>query len=87
MLEGLKVALQKYAGKGDSVSIYVIGDDFTGASYQHVIDTIDRWNIDKRTGERSAIIHGIGFPWGLGDRFATLMREVAIQNGGVFVAL
>jgi len=85
--EGLKVALQKYAGKGDSVSIYVIGDDFTGASYQHVIDTIDRWNIDKRTGERSAIIHGIGFPWGLGDRFATLMREVAIQNGGVFVAL
>ena len=85
--EGLEAALKKYARKGDAVSIYVVGDDFTGSSYQRVIDTIDRWNIDPNTGERSAIIHGIGFPWGLGDRFATLMREVAHQNGGVFVAL
>ena len=83
--EGLEKALKTYARKGDAVSIYVIGDDFTGASYQLVIDTIDHWNIDPKTGERSAIIHGIGFPWGLGDRFATLMREVAIQNDGVFV--
>ena len=85
--KGLETALKKYARKGDAVSIYVIGDDFTGASYQQVIDTIDRWNIDPKTGDRSAIIHGIGFPWGLGDRFSTLMREVANQNGGVFVAL
>ena len=85
--EGLDKALRVYARKGDAVSIYVIGDDFTGASYQHVIDVVDRWNIDSETGERLAIIHGIGFPWGLGDRFSTLMREVANQNGGVFVGI
>jgi len=85
--KGLELALKKYAGKGNEVSIYVFGDDFTGSSYQQVIDVIDRWNIDPATGSRSAIIHGVGFPGGLGNRFATLMREVATQNGGVFVAL
>ena len=85
--EGLEVALRTYARKGDAVSIYVVGDDFTGASYQAVIDTIDRWNVDPATGKHSATIHGIGFPWGLGTRFSTLMREVSNQNGGVFIAL
>jgi len=83
---GLERALKIFAGKGDPVSIFVVGDDFTGASYQDVINTVDRWNIDS-SGKRSAVIHGIGFPWGLGDRFATLMREVAHQNNGVFVGL
>ena len=86
-VEGLETALKTYASRPDPVSIYVLGDDFTGASFQAVINTIDRWNIDKNTGERHAIIHGIGFSWGIGDRYATLMREVASQNGGVFVGL
>jgi len=81
------VALRTYARKGDAVSIYVVGDDFTGASFPEVIDTIDRWNVDPATGKRSATIHAIGFPWGIGTRFSTLMREVTLQNGGVFIAL
>ena len=85
--EGLEAALKNYAQSQNNVSIYVLGDDFTGDSYELVTRVIDRWNIDKTTGERKAIIHGIGFPWGLGDRFSTLMREVAVQNGGVFIAL
>ena len=85
--EGLEAALKTYAQRQDDVSIYVLGDDFTGESYELVTRVIDRWNIDKANGERHAIIHGIGFPWGLEDRFSTLMREVAVQNGGVFIAL
>jgi len=86
-VEGLEAALKTYVSRPDPVSIYVLGDDFTGDSFEAVTNTIDRWNIDKNTGERHAIIHGIGFSWGIGDRYATLMREVASQNGGVFVGL
>tara|TARA_B110000967_G_C18855923_1_gene547224 strand:- start:180 stop:1064 length:885 start_codon:yes stop_codon:yes gene_type:complete len=85
--EGLEAALKTYAQRQDKVSIYVLGDDFTGTSYELVTRVIDRWNINKNSGERRAIIHGIAFPWGLGDRFPTLMREVALHNGGVFIAL
>ena len=85
--EGLEVALRNHARPGQSVSIYVLGDDFTGASYDKVLAVVDRWNKDRRTGKRKALIHGISFPWGQGDRFPTLMREVAKQNNGVFVSL
>lgn len=85
--EGLEAALKNYAQRQGDISIYVLGDDFTGESYELVTRVVDRWNIDKVSGQRHAIIHGIGFPWGLGDRFSTLMREVAVQNGGVFIAL
>jgi len=85
--EGLEAALKNYAQRQGDVSIYVLGDDFTGESYELVTRVVDRWNINKVDGKRHAIIHGIGFPWGLADRFSTLMREVAVQNGGVFIAL
>jgi len=86
-VEGLETALKVYASRSDPVSIYVLGDDFTGKSFEAVTSTINRWNIDRNTGERRAIIHGIGFSWGLGDRYATLMREIANQNDGVFIGL
>jgi hypothetical protein len=86
-VEGLETALKTYASRPDPISIYVLGDDFTGKSFEAVTDTIDRWNIDIKTGKRRAIIHALGFSWGIGDRYATLMREVAKQNGGVFVGV
>lgn len=64
----------------------MFGDDYTGASYDEVLDVIDRWNVDEY-GNRLASIHGIGFPWGIGDRYATLMKEVAYRNKGVFLGL
>lgn len=85
--EGLEIALKTYAQKKEKVSIYVMGDDYTGKSFETVINVVDRWNIDKSNGSRHAIIHGIGFPWGLGDRFSTLMRRVSSDNRGVFIAL
>ena len=84
--EGLEIALRDYARNTKGVSIYVLGDDFTGPSYQAVINVVERWNVDQKTGQRLAKIHGIGFPWGIGDRFSTLMREIAYRNGGVFFA-
>ena len=84
--KGLEIALKHYVRNTKGVSIYVLGDDFTGSSYQAVIDVVDRWNVDKKTGKRLAKIHGVSFPWGIGDRFSTLMREIAYRNDGVFFA-
>ena len=85
-VEGLEMALKTFAKPTYKLSIYVMGDDFTGPSYSEVINIIDRYNIDPKTNKRMATIHAIGFPWGIGNRFATLMREVTYQNNGVFVA-
>jgi hypothetical protein len=84
--EGLEEALRTYARKTNSLAIYVFGDDFSGESYDEVLSVIDRWNVDQN-GNRLATIHGIGFPWGLGERYATLMREVAYRNKGVFLGM
>ena len=84
--KGLEIALRGYVRNTNGVSIYVLGDDFTGPSYQAVINIVERWNVDQKTGRRLAKIHGVGFPWGIGDRFSTLMREIAYRNGGVFFA-
>lgn len=86
-VEGLEKALKTYAKAGASLSIYILGDDFTGSSYDKVLNTLDRYNLDKVTGRRIASIHAIGFPWGLQDRYSTLMREVTYQNNGVFIAV
>jgi hypothetical protein len=84
--EGLEEALRTYARKTNSLAIYVFGDDFSGESYDEVLSVVDRWNVDQN-GNRLATIHGIGFPWGLGERYATLMREVAYRNKGVFLGM
>jgi len=88
-VEGIQVALRRYASLGSSVSIYVFGDDYTGASYEPVIESITRANrVRKSGGGRLAKIHGIGFisPHTT-DRFAILMRELTRRNGGTFLAL
>jgi hypothetical protein len=85
--EGLEVALRTYAKPESDLSIYVMGDDFTGSSYEQVVRVVDRWNVNKNTGLRIATIHAVGFPMGLGDRFGTLMRHVTHENNGVFIGL
>jgi len=87
-VEGLEVALKRYAKPGVSLSIYVFGDDYTGSSYDPVIQSIVDMNTDKITGKRLAKIHAVGFL----DRYATnrfsiLMREVTKRNGGTFIGL
>ena len=82
--EGLERALRFHKDK--FVSIYVLGDDFTGSSYDSVLKMIKKLNSVEPNGKRRAKIHGVGFPWGVDERFPTLMREVALQNGGVYLS-
>lgn len=84
--EGLEIALKNYNVASGEISIFVFGDDFTGASYDEVLAVIQRWN-RRPDGARKASIHSVGFPWGLGQRYATLMREAGRVSGGVFVGL
>lgn len=84
--EGLEKALKVYAKPRFRSSIYVLGDDFTGSSYDSVLAVVERWNTGSQ-GKPKAIIHGIGFPWGLGARYSPLMTEIARSSGGVFIGL
>nr|VFK27742.1 MAG: hypothetical protein BECKMB1821G_GA0114241_10301 [Candidatus Kentron sp. MB]VFK30266.1 MAG: hypothetical protein BECKMB1821I_GA0114274_101442 [Candidatus Kentron sp. MB]VFK75160.1 MAG: hypothetical protein BECKMB1821H_GA0114242_101642 [Candidatus Kentron sp. MB] len=87
-VEGVEMALKRYARPGRSLSIYVFGDDYTGSSYDSVIGRITRMNKGGKAPRRLAKIHGIGFisPHTT-DRFAILMRELTKRNGGTFLAL
>jgi hypothetical protein len=89
-VEGITRAIETYAPKYRDINIYVLGDEFTGASIQSVVDTVDALN--RNHGVR---INGVGFPFKGDDgnlyhtvtRFATLMRVLCQRNGGTFVAL
>ena len=84
-VEGIEQALRIYSPKAEKLAIYVLGDDFTGGDFEAALYSVDQLNI--KNGERIARIHAIGFPWGQGDRFSTLMREMAHRNNGVFLGL
>ena len=85
--KGLEKALRFHSNVPGGISIYVMGDDFTGPSYDDVIRRIQILNQKKDMKYKSAQIHGIAFPWGVGDRFSTLMRELAQRNDGVLVTV
>ena len=83
-VEGLEIALRRYTSKKHNTSIYIFGDEFSGGSYTPVFSTIEKLSMKKNIR-----INGIGFI-SLGitnDRFATLMREIAENYNGAFLAL
>ncbi len=88
-VEGLEVALRAYAKRTDKLAIYIFGDDYSGGSYDPVLDTLAELNRDRASGKPIVRIHAIGFlPANhAADRFATLMREVTRRNRGAFVGL
>ena len=87
-VEGINVALKLYAKPNISTSIYVFGDDYTGSSYDPVIEQITKLNKSKLKDRRLAKIHGVGFiSANTTNRFAILMRELTKRNGGTFLAL
>ena len=95
-VEGITNAVRTFYDPGKKISIYVFGDEFTGASIQEVVQTVDRLNAEAAGGERRVRIHAVGFPVQFirppelqetGVRFATLMRELTLRNGGSFVGL
>lgn len=87
-VEGLEVALKRYARPNLKLSIYIFGDDYTGGSYNDVLDRLKQLNTNKITGDILAKVHAVGFvSQGTSGRFGVLMREVTKQNGGAFLAL
>ncbi len=91
-VEGIEEAVRRYAKEDQSISIFVLGDEFSGRDTESVLERVARIN-DGPDG-RKVRIHGVGFPTVLrgpltggntGLRFAMLMRELARRNGGTFV--
>jgi hypothetical protein len=95
-VEGIEAAIKTFWSADKKVSLYVLGDEFTGDSIDEVLDTVDRLNRRDARGQRKVRIHGIGFPTlfsqsqfpeQTGIRFSMLMRLLCERNGGAFVAL
>jgi hypothetical protein len=91
--EGIIAAIRTFWTRQHPISLYMIGDEFTGPSIQEVVDIVDRINRSGKTGERLVRIHALGFPipgqypQHTSMRYATLMRILCARNGGVFVGL
>jgi len=94
-VEGVTRAIRAFAAPDKQVSIYVLGDEYTGGAAQQVLDTVARLNPRDDRGRPRIRIHAIGFPTQLsnrgigatGMRFAMLMRALTEANDGSFVAL
>ena len=95
-VEGINAAIRIYYAKNKKISLYVLGDEFTGSSISYVVREVDRINRADSKGNRRVRIHAIGFPVQFdprapdsttGVRFATLMRELCRRNDGTFVGL
>ena len=61
-VEGITHAIRTYSTRDRKISLYVLGDEFTGKSIDDVVETVDRINREDREGNRLVRIHGIGFP-------------------------
>jgi hypothetical protein len=95
-VEGIERAMRTFYDPNKKISLYVMGDEFTGNSIAAVVRSVDRLNKERKPGERMVRIHAVGFPVQFsqpahlqttGIRFAALMRELTYQNGGTFVGL
>ena len=92
-VEGIVEAIRTFYSSEHRISIYVLGDEFTGSSIQEVVDTVERINRKDRRGEPRVRIHALGFPLDpqvpqyTSIRYATLMRILCARNGGTFVGL
>ncbi len=91
-VEGIVEAIRTYYSTGKRISLYVVGDEFTGSSIDSVVRAVDLINREERGGRRVRI-HALGFPVRpdapqfTSVRFATLMRVLCSRNGGTFVGL
>ena len=87
-VEGLETALRTYARRDRKIAVYIFGDDFSGSSYERVLETLRELNVDRVTGRTRVRIHAVGFVSSrIHDRYATLMREVTRNHDGAFLAL
>ncbi len=94
-VEGIKHAVRVFFRKGERISLYVFGDDFSSGSIDTVLREVDRINKKNISGKSRVRIHAFGFPvlFGISKakenriRFSHLMRKLSEQNSGSFVGL
>ena len=81
--EGLLRALRDFQSSTKDMSIYVLGDDYSGSDFDSVIESVRKLN----TG--GARINAINFinPSATTDRFSILMREIALENHGTLITM
>jgi len=90
-VKGIFTALRDYGQSGKQISLYVIGDDFTGNT-DKLIATADQYNPVLPNGDRAIRIPGMGIPTGTingfgAAKFARAMTALANRNGGAFVGI
>lgn len=90
-VEGIIQAVDDLCRDGIKMAIVVVGDDYQGASFQGVLDQVDRKVQSRSIKEGELRIHAIGF-WNQAsvaapESFGVLMRELTQRNDGAFVAL
>jgi hypothetical protein len=92
-VEGIEEAIRTYWAPDKRISLYVVGDEFTGDSIQKALNDVAAINKPDREGRRLVRIHAIGFPETPGMtpftsiRFSALMRLMCEQNNGTFVGI
>jgi hypothetical protein len=92
-VNGIRDAIRTYWSAERRISLYVLGDEFTGDSIQRALDAVREVNRPDPAGQRPVRIHAVGFPEAPGFpsftsiRFSALMRLMCEQNGGAFVGL
>lgn len=92
-VEGIGAAVQYWWAADKKISVYVIGDDFTGASVEAALAAVRKYNPIDRFGRHRVRIHAIGMPDGpssppfINQRFSALMRAMCDENEGTFVGL
>jgi len=98
-VEGIEAAIKQHARGNLKISIYVLGDEFTGSSVEGVLRAVDYMNSRDSSGAKHVRIHAIGFPTLFSQagqsefpetttvRFAMLMRAICERNGGAIVGL
>ena len=81
--EGLVRALTDFQNYTKHMSIYVLGDDYSGSDFDGVIESIKELNVG------GARINAINFisPRAATDRFSILMREICLDNNGTLVTM
>jgi hypothetical protein len=92
-VEGIGAAVQGWWAADKKISVYVIGDDFTGGSIEAALAAVRKYNPVDARGRHRIRIHAIGMPDGpnsppfINARFAALMRAMCDDNEGTFVGL
>ncbi|MEJ0037043.1 MAG: vWA domain-containing protein [Gammaproteobacteria bacterium] len=92
-VEGIEEAIKVYWAADKRISLYVLGDEFTGDSIQKALEDVANLNKVDKDGRRLVRIHAVGFPEAPGMapftsiRFSALMRLMCEQNNGTFVGI